>query len=261
MIHQLTAAYLLFTILTFGLVPSCAKASPTTAEQLRGELESALKARDANAVMSLFNWQGGSNDLRGSSSMREMMIKAETDVMLRTNVISVRLLPLPKHFLAVQTNGQSGILQRFNVDVVGLIDVESQTACLEKLPYGKAGVSFYIAGTSLEKIPGQSLCVQVSVGPNPDLLPYTGSWVYVEDGKEIRVDISDKTNRFKTCWGDYIKSCTVQRTSTNSLDMPGFSGWFYFDVLEGGRKVFESSEITNEKPVTYQRKTPSPYPR
>jgi hypothetical protein len=63
-----------------------------------------------------------------------------------------------------------------------------------------------------------------------------------------------KTNRFKTYWGDYIKSCTIQRTSTNSLDNPGLAGWFYFQISEGGKTIFESPQITNEWPVVYERK-------
>jgi hypothetical protein len=96
------------------------------------------------------------------------------------------------------------------------------------------------------------LSIRVLAGPNVDALTYTGHWVYIKDGREINVEINDKTNRFKICFGDYIKSCEVRRTSTN--ETPGFANWFYFDVNEGGTNVYESPQITNEIPVTYKRK-------
>jgi hypothetical protein len=95
------------------------------------------------------------------------------------------------------------------------------------------------------------LSIRVLAGPNADALTYTGRWVYVKAGQEINVEISEKTNRFKTCFGDYIKSCEIRRTSTN--ETPGFATWFYFDVNEGGTNVFESPQMTNEAPVTYKK--------
>lgn len=96
------------------------------------------------------------------------------------------------------------------------------------------------------------LLVRVLAGPNTDALTYTGRWAYVKDGHEFSVEISDKTNRFTTRFGDYIKSCEIRRTSTN--ETPGFATWFYFDVNEGGTNVFESPELTNEDLFVYRRK-------
>ena len=235
---SLYVACLSFVIAACGPTPILAKDLPTSAEQLRNELQSALKAKDTNAVVSLFNWEGGSNDCGESEGMREIMIRLQTDAMLKTNIASVKLSPLPTGFQPVRTNEENGICEKFNVTVVGMIDVRSSTGSMGQLPYGKKGDAFYIAGVILEKLSGQPLYVRVLAGPNADLLTYTGSWVYVKDGKEIKVGISDKINRFKMCWGDYIKSCTIQRTSTNSLDRPGFAGWFYFEVSEGGKMFF-----------------------
>jgi hypothetical protein len=246
--------YLGFVIVTCGWSPAFAKGAPTTAEQLRDDLETALKAKDANAVMSLFNWEGGTNDWRESAGVRETMIKSQTQAMLQTNDANIELSPLSPDFQAARTNESNGLCSKFNIPVVGMIDVKFKSGRVVQLPYGKKGNSFCLAGTVLEKIPGKLLCVQVSAGPNSDLLTFTGSWVYVNGGNEIRVNISDATNRFKMCWGDYVKSCTVQRTSTNSLDVPGFEGWFYFQILEGGKNIFESVQMTNEEPVVYKRK-------
>jgi hypothetical protein len=252
--HLLLFVPLNFAIAACGLASVFAKDAPASAEQLRSELEAALKAKDTNAVVSLFNSEGGLNDWRESAGMRQTMITLQTSAMLQTNITTVQLSPLPVDFQSARTNEENGICQKFNVPVIGMIDVRSSDRNLGQLPYGKEGDAFYMAGITLEKVPGKRLTVNVSAGPNPDPLTFKGSWVYVAGGREIKVDISDKTNRFKTCWGDYIKSCTIQRTSTNSLDSPGFSGWFYFDVLEGGTNVFESPQMTNEDAVTYERK-------
>jgi hypothetical protein len=242
-----------FAITTCGLTSALAKDTPTSAEQLRSDLESALKAKDTNAIISFFNSEGEANDWRESAGMREMMITLQTHAMLQTNVAGVKLLPLLANFQSAQTNEGNGLRGKFNVDVVGIIDVESQNGSVGQFPYGKKGDFFYIAGTILEKIPGKRLNVEVSAGPNPDLLTFTGSWVYVTGGKEIKINISDKTNRFKMCWGDYIKFCSIQRTSTNSLNESGFSGWFNFQILEDGKHIFESPQLTNETPVVYER--------
>jgi len=90
-------------------------------------------------------------------------------------------------------------------------------------------------------------------------LTYTGSWVYVEDGREITVNVSERTNQFRQGWGDYIKSCTIQRTSTNSLPPRGNS--FHFEISEGGKTIFKSPEMTNEEPVIYVTNRPVEPPR
>jgi hypothetical protein len=245
---------LILAITTFDLTSAFAKDAPSSAEQLRNELESSLKIKDTNAVMSLFNPNGETNEWRESAGMRQMMIILQTRAMLQTTNASVKLLPMPKNFPLPQTNEQNGISTKFNVPVVGMIEVKGENGSVQQLPYGKDGDNFYIAGTIQEKIPGKRLGVRVLAGPDTDSLTYTGSWVYVKGGAEITVAVSDKTNRFKTGLGDYIKSCTIQRTSTNSLDKPGFAGWFHFEVSEDGISVFQSPEMTNEQAVIYERK-------
>jgi hypothetical protein len=230
-----------------------AKDAPNSAEQLRNELESALKAKDTNAVLSLFNAEWGTNDWRESAYMRQMMIRLQTQAILQSGATNVSLLPLPANFQLEQTNEQNGIRTRYNVGIIGMMDVKKNADSVGQLPYGKNASGFFIAGLIQEKTPGNLLTVRVLSGPNPDSLTYTGSWIYVKSGTEIAVNVSDKTNTFKMCWGDYIKSCTIQRTSTNA-ENAAFPNWFHFEVSEGGTKVFTSPEMTGEEPITYERK-------
>jgi hypothetical protein len=252
--HQLYILCLIFLIKVCNPTPLCAKDAPTSAEQLRSDLASALNAKNTNAVMSLFNGEGDASGSKESPGLTETMIRVQISAMLQTNVVSVKLSPLPTGFQPAQANELSGLRQKFNVAVEGTIDVKSQNGQLMQLPYGKKGNVFYIAGSVLEQTHGKSLYVQVSAGPNPDVLTFTGCWAYIKDGREIKVEISDKTNQFKICRGDYIKSCIIQRTSTNSLDAPGFAGWFSFQILEDGRNIFESPQLTNENPFVYEKK-------
>jgi hypothetical protein len=101
------------------------------------------------------------------------------------------------------------------------------------------------------QIPGKALNVRVD--NLPTFLTYTGYWVYVKDGKEMSALINDHTNKFKQGWGDYVKYCTVRRTSTK--ETPGIGSYFDFRITEDITNViFESGQMTNEEPVTYERK-------
>jgi hypothetical protein len=75
---------------------------------------------------------------------------------------------------------------------------------------------------------------------------FTGSYVYVKDGKEIKEDISGKGNRSEAFWGDYIKSCTVQRTSD--------TGKIKLLIAEGTNTVFKSPWVGTNTPIEYQHK-------
>jgi hypothetical protein len=242
-----------FILAASGLPHAFAKDVPVSAEQLRSNLESALKAQDASAIGLLFNSKGEPNDWRESAGMRDTMISMQIREMLQTNVVSVILASLPTDFQLIQTNESSRLYQKYNMTVDGIIQVKLQNGQAIELPYGRKNDAYWLAGIVLEKIPGNSLTVRVLAGPNPDVLPFIGSWVYISGGREIKVDV-DTTNKFQMRWGDYIKSCTIQRTSTNSLDVPGFAGWFYFQIKEDGATIFESPQLTNENPYVYEKK-------
>lgn len=75
---------------------------------------------------------------------------------------------------------------------------------------------------------------------------FTGSYVYVKGGKEIKEDISGKGNRSEAFWGDYIKSCTVQRTSD--------AGKIKLMITEGTNTVFKSPWVNTNTPIEYVKK-------
>ena len=57
----------------------------------------------------------------------------------------------------------------------------------------------------------------------------------------------------KLGWGDYVKYCYVQRTTTNQVI--GFYPNLDYRVRDGVENVvFDSGDITNEEPIVCERK-------
>jgi hypothetical protein len=225
--------------------------TPTSVEQLRSEIESAFKAKDINAMISLFCWDEAE---KGWKEMMSGMMAEEMPT--ETNFISVTLSPLPTNFQATVSSflpdweGDHGRRGKYNIPVIGMIHLNFQNGKSDEMPYGKKGDTFYIAQLVSYQIPGKYLKVDVS---KLRVQTYTGYWVYVQSGKEISIPINDHTNEQKSGWGDYVKYCYVRRTDTN--EVPGFSPWFSYNIIEDVTNViFDSGQITNEEPVIYERK-------
>ena len=73
---------------------------------------------------------------------------------------------------------------------------------------------------------------------------FSGTCVFVQGGKEIKKNISERGNSF---YGDYVKSCTVQKTT-------GGDDSIQLTITEDGKTVFESAEVTNKEPIVYDKK-------
>lgn len=217
----------------------CVSAAPASAAQLRSEVESALKAKDANALLGLFDWQGVSDKMKTMmSTMLAEMPKREWT--------AVRLAPLPADFQA--TNEVNGIRYRPSVPVVGwvVVDFKPKGNSMQ-LPYGKKGDTYYLSCNVEEKIPGttvKSRILNIEVTGTAGPGTFTGSYIFVQDGKEIKKNI---TNRGSSQYGDYIKSCTVQKTNDSESVIQ-------LTITEDGKTVFESGEVTNMTPIVYERK-------
>jgi hypothetical protein len=240
----------LFSIGCFGFIIAIygqtlfAKNLPTSAEQLRAEVESALKAKDTNAFTTLFNWQGVSDDMKSE-------MKDESADVFSHDIDAVKLTALPADFQP--TNEMNGVRYRPNVVTVGNIEVAYvQKGNSVSLPYGTAGGVYYLSGTVEEKIAipatkEKSLNISVMGSAMPEAGGFTGSYVYVKGGNESVGDLNGKGNRSVFFWGDYVKSCTVQKTADNQ-------DWIKLVISEDGKKIFESEKITNKEPFVYEKK-------
>jgi hypothetical protein len=112
---------------------------PASASQLLQQFESALKAKDKEACMSLLNSQGISIEVK---SFYNQMITE----LFKLDVQNVVLAPIPGNFPA-NMDGE-GFHYGLNVTPVGVLDVQStvRKINLMQLPYGKKDGVFYIAG-------------------------------------------------------------------------------------------------------------------
>jgi peroxiredoxin len=160
------------------------KVPPASESQLLQEFEIALKAKDKDAILSLYNWEGVF--IGSQSGMNKIISDA-----LEQPIKGVKLAPLPKGFCS--TYEYRGFRFAANVAVIGVIEVEfvSDNYSLPILAYGRKGNAFYLAGTVREKIvttnsfpaetslftiqvrtaDGQPLTNAVIVSADPDTIP------------------------------------------------------------------------------------------
>ena len=255
--RRLSITYLSVIVAACGLNVVFAKDPPASAEQLRNELESAFNNRDANAMMSLMCWDEVDSGMKEIEGAMMAVETAESG----TNSAHFTLSAMPTNFQATVTSfipdweGDHGTRGKYNIPVIGMLHMnqlgEDQKDKYPDVPYGKKGNAFYIAHLISYQIPGKAL--NVHVDNLPQSLTYTGYWVYVQDGKEISVTINDHTNQFRQGWGDYVKYCTVRRTSLK--ETPGIGSYFDYRITEDVTNViFNSGQIKTEEPVTYERK-------
>ena len=131
-------------------------------------------------------------------------------------------------------------------------DADFAQATKLKDPYGTKGGVFDLSSTVEKKAATpatkeKGLCLSVSGSAMPDVGTFTVSYVVVKGGKEITASINGMGNRCDLLRGDYIKSCTVQKTSDNQ-------DWIKLEILEDGKKIFESEKIITKEPIVYEKK-------
>lgn len=198
-----------------------AKDAPASAEQLRSELESAFKASDTNAVLSLINWEGVSERMKSFESNN--MTKA-----IQHGIVEVRLVPLAADFQL--TRERNGVRFSPNVVALGLIEIEfsrkdnaeTTPKITRKMPYGKKGETFYLAGTIEEQVAPpttkeKSLCISV-MGPGlAKAEAFTGAYVYVKSGKEIKETLVG--NSSATFSVDYINPAPCRKCCRRKISL------------------------------------------
>jgi hypothetical protein len=247
--NLLSPVCLSFLIATYGQTLLFAKDIPTSAEQLRSEFEAALKAKDAKAILALHNWKGVSAEMK--SDMSE-----EAAEMIKQGVVSVKLLPLPADYEL--TNELNGVRYFPNVRVQGVLKVAAKEEGNEvQIPYGDSSGKYYIAGTVQEVFdthpkPSAFLSVQVMVmgAGLPDSGKFSGFYVYVQSGKEIKKGLNGVGNLTQTFGGEYIKSCTVQLNPDNRDKHERIQ----LIVSEDNKKIFDSGKLETNIPVIYEKK-------
>ena len=234
------------SVLLSQLIYSQTIDAPKSAEQLLQQFKEAVKAKDKKAVMRLVNWQ----DV--TSEMKEFQ-KGILEPLFQWKVKDIQLTSLPADFESEAM--VNGVRYHPNVDIIGYISVklaQGRNSMEPQIPYGKKNNAFYLAGTIEEKVyepktKEKSLNVSVMGLTAPKPVSFTGTYIYMKSGEEIKGDISgDQGNLSMAFWGDYIKSCKVQKNSN--------FGSIQLLISEDGKKVFESEEVKTNDPIIYERK-------
>jgi hypothetical protein len=224
--------------------------APTSAEQLRSELETAVRAKDTNTILALFNWTGVQT---GTSPDMKKMMTSIAAMLVYDDIASVKLSPVPAGFQP--TNEMNGVRYFPNVPIVGIIDVESvKKGNATHLPYGETSGKFYISGTAQETFDtsaNKSIGISLMVtGFFPEKSPgiLNCSYVYVAGGKE-KTDGFQCTNSWThSFFGDYIKSCKLTKVSG--------IGSYELEIYEGTNSIFDSDMVETNNSISYERKKP-----
>jgi hypothetical protein len=221
--------------------------APTSAEQLLKQFKEAVKAKDKYAILKLVNWQGVTNEMK-------VQLQDEYASIFQMEVKDIELTSLPADFKSEYL--VNGVRYHHNVDIIGYIKVEPVKAKNSlggtSFPYGKKDNVFYLSGTITEKVyepKTKEKCLSVTVIGNtfPKPVSFTGTYVYMKGGKEIKDDISsDQGNLSNAFSGDYIKSCKVQKNSN--------FGSIQLIISEGGKTIFESEKMKTNDPIIYEKK-------
>lgn len=223
-----------------------AQDAPATADELLNRFEAAAKAKNADAILGLMNWEGVSEDMK---AMQQQII----GTMLSQEATNVTLGPLPANLrLGYERNG---IRYTPNVTVVGVIEIQfAQKGNSSRMPYGKKNDAYYLVNVVEERIyepVTKEISLNISVAGTvlPKPVAFEGFYVYLKGGKEIReriLDTSHAGNYSHAFWGDRVKSCVVWK---KSLD-----GKIQLLINENGKVVFESEWEERNKPIVYEAK-------
>jgi len=117
---------------------------PATAEQLMQQFKSALQAKDKDAILALYNWDGVAGWVKAYQG-------DDVDDWLTRDVKSVNLSPLPAGF------SSTGQTERFrfhlNVQPAGIIEAHFADGFGVGFPYGTKNGHYYIATVLIDDIP------------------------------------------------------------------------------------------------------------
>lgn len=130
----------LVVLLTFIFVAN-AKDAPATADDLLKRFEAALRAKDKDVIVELYNWQGVPDNIK---KIQQGVI----GMMFSQEVKSVKLGPLPEGLK--EKWERDGI--RSNVETIGVIEIkyvkEGNSA---RITYGTSNNAYFLAVPITEK--------------------------------------------------------------------------------------------------------------
>jgi hypothetical protein len=218
---------------------------PTSAEQLRSEFEVALKAKNTNAVLSLFNWEGVPPE---NKNLAASVVEYTVSGGLQDGDI-VKLSPLSDDDMVEYAS--RGFRYFPNVSIIGTIEINQQSRVpngVTSLNYGKKGNAFYFPGYLKEPAPASFKAFNISIMGNfTEATPFSfiGSCIYAISEKTLKKQIHGTNNLSLNLFGKQIKSCSVNRTSGN--------GWMHIVISENDTNIFDSG-IVETNSISFEPK-------
>ncbi len=211
-------------------------------EALLKEFQDALNAKNEEAIMNLFYWEGVKEE--DKSFYRKTMIKP-----LLSGSGDIKGFELKTDSNAWQREyQQKGIRFRENLPVFGVIEVQFAPNFSISLPYGKKESSFYFTQLIKEKMNGAQVFYLILVGGNAVSSNFEGYCICLEDGQEVKMEIKGNEIMSEPVWAERIKYCEVRKTSG---DVP-----ISLQILEGESKprkeLFKSDMISSNQPIIYK---------
>jgi thiol-disulfide isomerase/thioredoxin len=255
--YILAIVCLSFCIGVSGLQSVFGKEAPTSESQLLQEFNIALKAKDKEAILALFNWAGVT--ARDKSNPNQMI-----EDILRREVKNVKLSPVSTNYSS--TMQQGNIRYSLNVQAVGSIDTAFTDGFAVAIPYGKIGDAYYIAGVITERIAppevgmnrllairvqtpdGKPLSDVVVVCGSPDAIPFLqfstlfgGKTEFMTDEQgQFKLPLTD-TNLFLVAANDQGFGWLQNRELTNQAVMM-MQPWGRIEGVRKNRDHFVADE-------------------
>jgi hypothetical protein len=215
-------------------------AAPASPRELQERFQRALAAKDLRALVQLYEWRDVSPSMRTTTAMM-------LDELTRKEIKSIELGRVTqKRETIVQ-----GIRYRPNLPLAGAVVVtyvEKGVTDKVEIPYGRQANGYYFSAVIEEPVappPATPRWYGLSVGGTaaPQPAQFSGFYVAVVNGKEVRKEFSGQAGLTKQIRADSLRYCEVRKTSEG--------GQIYLLITANGETLYESPPTDTATPITY----------
>lgn len=223
-----------------ALTVTAQAAPPASPRELQERFEQALAAKDLRALVQLYEWEGVSSSMRTTTAMM-------LDELTRKEIKSIALGRVTQK----KENVVHGIRYRPNLPLAGAVVVtyaEKGATDKVEIPYGRKADGYYFSAVTEEQIAPRApkprlygLSVGGTAAPRP--AQFTGFYVAVVQGKEVRKEFSGQAGLTKQFRADSLKYCEVRKTSAD--------GHIYLLVTADGETLYESPKTETNLPLAF----------
>ena len=210
-------------------------------EALLKVFQDALNAKNEEAIMNLFYWEGV-NEKNKSFDRKVVKSLFESDAKSIAFEEGIRT----SDWDYAQAKDAR---VRPNLPILGFIKIQfsQKDSFALSLPYGKKENSFYFVGMIEEKKKNGVKDKFINVGilgasPNTNNL-FAGYCICLEDGQETKIELNGDGNKSISFWGEYIKYCEFHKISGDSP--------IGLRISEDEREIFKSDVVSNGA-ITYK---------